>query len=125
MGDLAGRATVGHSDGGKARQEMQSTDARKSTTAVYDSFIGAQVKAEEACNVAPTLKTTEFEQCILVLPVLELRRENCTLLLSVFLHVYLASLPLVLPSLPSSASAPFVGEESPASTLYSTFVSRC
>ncbi|KAL2643461.1 hypothetical protein R1flu_011048 [Riccia fluitans] len=68
MGDLAGRAAVGHGDGGRTRQEMQSTDARKSTTAVYDSFVGAQVKAEEGCNVAPTLKTAEFEQCIPVLP---------------------------------------------------------
>ncbi|KAL2643397.1 hypothetical protein R1flu_010984 [Riccia fluitans] len=68
MGDLAGRAAVGHGDGGRARQEMQSTDARKSTTVVYDSFIEAQVKAEEGSIVAPTLKTAEFEQCILVLP---------------------------------------------------------
>ncbi|KAL2611056.1 hypothetical protein R1flu_022748 [Riccia fluitans] len=68
MGDLAGRAAVGHGDGGRAQQEMQSADARKSTTAVYDSFVGAQVKAEEGCNIAPTLKTAEFEQCILVLP---------------------------------------------------------
>ncbi|KAL2641682.1 hypothetical protein R1flu_009269 [Riccia fluitans] len=68
MGDLAGRAAVGHGDGGRARQEMQRVDARKSTTAVYDSFVRAQVKAEEGCNVAPTLKTAEFEQCILVLP---------------------------------------------------------
>ncbi|KAL2629704.1 hypothetical protein R1flu_014390 [Riccia fluitans] len=68
MDDIAGRAAIGHGDGGRARQEMQSTDARKSTIAVYDSFIRAQVKAEEGCNVAPTLKTAEFEQCILVLP---------------------------------------------------------
>ncbi|KAL2630390.1 hypothetical protein R1flu_015076 [Riccia fluitans] len=68
MDDLTGRKAVGHSDGNRARQEMQSTDARKSTTAVYDTFVGAQVKAEEGCNVAPTLKTTEFKQCILVLP---------------------------------------------------------
>ncbi|KAL2644405.1 hypothetical protein R1flu_011992 [Riccia fluitans] len=67
MGDLVRRAAIGHGDGGRARQEMQSTDARKSTTAVYDSFC-AQVKAEEGCNVAPTLKTAEFEQCIPVLP---------------------------------------------------------
>ncbi|KAL2651695.1 hypothetical protein R1flu_019823 [Riccia fluitans] len=67
MGDLAGRAAIGHGDGGEARQEMQSTNARKSTTAVYDPFY-TQVKAEEGCNVALTLKTTEFEQCILVLP---------------------------------------------------------
>ncbi|KAL2649380.1 hypothetical protein R1flu_017508 [Riccia fluitans] len=44
MGDLAGRTAVGHGDGGRARQEMQGTDARKSTTVVYDSFVGAQVK---------------------------------------------------------------------------------
>ncbi|KAL2603231.1 hypothetical protein R1flu_017293 [Riccia fluitans] len=68
MGDLAGRAAVGHGDGGGAPQEMQSTDVRKLTTAMYDSFVGALVKAEEGCNVAPTLKTTEFEQCIPVLP---------------------------------------------------------
>ncbi|KAL2644646.1 hypothetical protein R1flu_012233 [Riccia fluitans] len=67
MGDLTGRAAVGLGDGGRARQEMLSTDARKSTTAVYDSFC-TQIKAEEGCNVAPTLKTAEFEQCILVLP---------------------------------------------------------
>ncbi|KAL2633158.1 hypothetical protein R1flu_004637 [Riccia fluitans] len=125
MDDLAGRAAVGHGNGGKAWQEMQSTDARKSTTAVYDPFVGAQVKAEEGCNVAPTLKTTEFEQCIPVLPRLELRRKNRTLLLSAFLHLYLASLPFVLPSLPSSAFAPLVGKESLTSTIYSTFVSRC
>ncbi|KAL2630453.1 hypothetical protein R1flu_015139 [Riccia fluitans] len=68
MGDLAGRAAVGYGDGSKTRQEMQSTDARKSTTAVYDSFVRAQVKAEEGCNVAPTLKTAEFERCIPILP---------------------------------------------------------
>ncbi|KAL2645150.1 hypothetical protein R1flu_012737 [Riccia fluitans] len=68
MGDLVGKAAVGHGDGGRAQQEMQSTDARKSTIVVYDSFVGAQVKAEEGCNVAPTLKTAEFEQCIPVLP---------------------------------------------------------
>ncbi|KAL2611087.1 hypothetical protein R1flu_022779 [Riccia fluitans] len=68
MGDLARRAAVGHGDGGMARQEMQGTDARKLTTTVYDSVVGAQVKAEEGCIVAPTLKTAEFQQCILVLP---------------------------------------------------------
>ncbi|KAL2635691.1 hypothetical protein R1flu_007170 [Riccia fluitans] len=68
MDDLAGRAAVGHGDDGRAQQEMQRANARKSTTAVYDSFVRAQVKAEEGCNVPPTLKTTEFEQCILVLP---------------------------------------------------------
>ncbi|KAL2644120.1 hypothetical protein R1flu_011707 [Riccia fluitans] len=36
-------------------------DARKPTIAVYDSFVGAQVKAEQGCIVAPTLKTAEFE----------------------------------------------------------------
>ncbi|KAL2608946.1 hypothetical protein R1flu_027519 [Riccia fluitans] len=68
MGDLARRAAIGHGDGGRARQEMQSTDARKSTTTMYDSFVGAQVKAKEKCNVAPTLKTAEFELCIPVMP---------------------------------------------------------
>ncbi|KAL2611814.1 hypothetical protein R1flu_023506 [Riccia fluitans] len=68
MDDLTGRAAIGHSDDGRTRQEMQSTDARKLTTALYDSFVRAQVKEEEGCNVAPTLKTAEFEQCILVLP---------------------------------------------------------
>ncbi|KAL2652027.1 hypothetical protein R1flu_020155 [Riccia fluitans] len=67
MGDLVGRAAMGHGDGGRTWQEMKSTYARKSTTAVYDSFY-AQVKAEEGCNVAPTLKSAEFEQCIPVLP---------------------------------------------------------
>ncbi|KAL2644506.1 hypothetical protein R1flu_012093 [Riccia fluitans] len=46
----------------KRVEEMQGTHATKPTTAVYDSFIGAQVKAEQGCIVAPTLKTTEFEQ---------------------------------------------------------------
>ncbi|KAL2611422.1 hypothetical protein R1flu_023114 [Riccia fluitans] len=68
LGDLMGREAVGHGDDGRARQEMQSIDARKSTTAVYDSFVGAHVKAEEGYNVAPILKTAEFEQCIPVLP---------------------------------------------------------
>ncbi|KAL2634897.1 hypothetical protein R1flu_006376 [Riccia fluitans] len=57
MGDLVGRAAIGHSDGGRAWQEMQGIDARKPTTTVYDSFVGAQVKAEEGCIVAPSLKT--------------------------------------------------------------------
>ncbi|KAL2633795.1 hypothetical protein R1flu_005274 [Riccia fluitans] len=68
MGNLAGRAAAEHGNGGRAWQEMQREDARKSTIAVYDSFVGAQIKAEEGCNVAPTLKTAEFEQCIPVLP---------------------------------------------------------
>ncbi|KAL2641532.1 hypothetical protein R1flu_009119 [Riccia fluitans] len=68
MGDLTGRAAVGLGDGGRARQGMQGIDARKSTTVAYDSFIEAQVKAEKGCIVAPTLKTVEFQQCILVLP---------------------------------------------------------
>ncbi|KAL2633309.1 hypothetical protein R1flu_004788 [Riccia fluitans] len=67
MVDLTGSVAVGHGDGGKARQEIQSTDARKSTIAVYDSFVGAQVKAEEGCHVAPALKTVEFKQCIPIL----------------------------------------------------------
>ncbi|KAL2653230.1 hypothetical protein R1flu_021358 [Riccia fluitans] len=46
----------------KRVEEMQGTDATKPTTAMYDSFIRAQVKAEEGCIVALTLKTTEFEQ---------------------------------------------------------------
>ncbi|KAL2642514.1 hypothetical protein R1flu_010101 [Riccia fluitans] len=67
MDDLAGRAAIGHGDGGRARQEMQGTNARKLTTTMYDSFVGAQVKADEGCIVAPTLKTVEFEQFIPVL----------------------------------------------------------
>ncbi|KAL2633496.1 hypothetical protein R1flu_004975 [Riccia fluitans] len=46
----------------KRVEEMQGTDATKPTTAVYDSFVGAQVKAEQRCIVAPTLKIAEFEQ---------------------------------------------------------------
>ncbi|KAL2643426.1 hypothetical protein R1flu_011013 [Riccia fluitans] len=107
MGDLAGRAAVGHGDGDRARQEMQSTDARKSTTVVYDSFIQAQVKAEEGCNVAPT--PTEVSYTTVV--------------------GFLASVPCIS----STRFTIFTffclcspcGEESPASTLYSTFVFHC
>ncbi|KAL2641703.1 hypothetical protein R1flu_009290 [Riccia fluitans] len=41
---------------------MQGTDATKPTTAVYDSFVGAQVKVEQGCIVASILKTAEFKQ---------------------------------------------------------------
>ncbi|KAL2633051.1 hypothetical protein R1flu_004530 [Riccia fluitans] len=46
----------------KQVEEMQGTDATKLTSAMYNSFIGAQVKAEHGCIVAPILKTAEFEQ---------------------------------------------------------------
>ncbi|KAL2607533.1 hypothetical protein R1flu_026106 [Riccia fluitans] len=46
----------------KQVEEMQGTDATKPTTIVYDSFVGAQVKVEKGCIVAPTLKTVEFER---------------------------------------------------------------
>ncbi|KAL2629144.1 hypothetical protein R1flu_013830 [Riccia fluitans] len=46
----------------KRMEEMQGTDATKPTTTMYNSFIIAQVKAEQGCIVAPTLKTAEFEQ---------------------------------------------------------------
>ncbi|KAL2643242.1 hypothetical protein R1flu_010829 [Riccia fluitans] len=46
----------------KQVEEMQGTDATMPTTTMYDSFIRAQVKAEQGCIVAPTLKTTKFEQ---------------------------------------------------------------
>ncbi|KAL2611168.1 hypothetical protein R1flu_022860 [Riccia fluitans] len=46
----------------KRMEEMQGTDATKPTTAMYDSFIGAQVKAEQGCIIALTLKTAEFKQ---------------------------------------------------------------
>ncbi|KAL2613102.1 hypothetical protein R1flu_024794 [Riccia fluitans] len=37
------------------------TSATKPTTTADVSFVGAQVKAEQECIVAPTLKTIEFE----------------------------------------------------------------
>ncbi|KAL2608499.1 hypothetical protein R1flu_027072 [Riccia fluitans] len=46
----------------KRVEEMQGIDATKPTTVVYDSFVGAQVKVEQGCIVAPTLKIAEFEQ---------------------------------------------------------------
>ncbi|KAL2632529.1 hypothetical protein R1flu_004008 [Riccia fluitans] len=46
----------------KRMEEMQGTDATKPTRVVYDSFVGVQVKAEQGCIVAPTLKTAEFKQ---------------------------------------------------------------
>ncbi|KAL2632829.1 hypothetical protein R1flu_004308 [Riccia fluitans] len=73
---------IGH-NGGRARQEMQGTNARKPTIAVYNFFIGTQVKAVEGCIVASSLKTALLmtnglvrtpwsselvQQCILVLP---------------------------------------------------------
>ncbi|KAL2609631.1 hypothetical protein R1flu_028204 [Riccia fluitans] len=37
----------------KRVEEMQGIDARKQTIAMYDSFIGAQVKVEQGCIVRP------------------------------------------------------------------------
>ncbi|KAL2619993.1 hypothetical protein R1flu_000198 [Riccia fluitans] len=52
----------------KRVKEMQGTYARKPTTIVYDSFVGAQVKAEQGCIVG-TLRSSELvQQCIPLLP---------------------------------------------------------
>ncbi|KAL2608368.1 hypothetical protein R1flu_026941 [Riccia fluitans] len=54
------------------------TGATKLTTTANVSFVGAQVKAEQGCIVAPTLKTTEFKQgrSSLATQVVELEREK-------------------------------------------------
>ncbi|KAL2629469.1 hypothetical protein R1flu_014155 [Riccia fluitans] len=54
------------------------TSATKPTTTTDVSFVGAQVKAEHGCIVAPTLKTAEFEQgrLPLAMQVVDLEREK-------------------------------------------------
>ncbi|KAL2629215.1 hypothetical protein R1flu_013901 [Riccia fluitans] len=52
----------------KRVEEMQGTDARKPTTAMYDTSVGAQVKAQQGCIVR-TLQSSELVQhCIPLLP---------------------------------------------------------
>ncbi|KAL2643059.1 hypothetical protein R1flu_010646 [Riccia fluitans] len=62
----------------KRVEEKEGTDATKPTIAVYDSFVRAQIKAEQGCIVAPTLETMEFEQgrSPLATQVAELESEN-------------------------------------------------
>ncbi|KAL2636292.1 hypothetical protein R1flu_007771 [Riccia fluitans] len=52
----------------KRVEEMQGTDARKPTTVVYDSFVGAQVKVEQGCIVQTPRSSKLVQQCISLLP---------------------------------------------------------
>ncbi|KAL2629703.1 hypothetical protein R1flu_014389 [Riccia fluitans] len=52
----------------KRVEEMQGTDARKPTTAMYDSFVRAQVKAKQGCIVRTPRSLVLVQHCIPLLP---------------------------------------------------------
>ncbi|KAL2610134.1 hypothetical protein R1flu_028707 [Riccia fluitans] len=47
----------------KRVEEMQGTDARKPTTTVYDTSVGAQVKAEQGCIVRTPWSSKLVQHC--------------------------------------------------------------